>query len=117
MSWTETDDALLKELLAQGLSASKIGKQIGRTRNAVCGRAHRLKLAGVALVRKPKEPKPKPQPKKKSTPGPSSLWMSVFDLEKNDCRFPVDNRFCCKPKRDGSSYCEEHYKLAYYVRK
>ncbi len=46
--WTDEDDAELKSLAMQGLSAGVIGKEMKVTRNAVIGRAHRL---GVRLGR------------------------------------------------------------------
>ena len=43
--WTETQDAVLRELHGAGKSAAEIAAIIGgMTRNAVLGRAHRLKL-------------------------------------------------------------------------
>lgn len=45
-AWDETRDATLARLWDQGLSASQIAKQMGgTTRNAVIGRARRIKLA------------------------------------------------------------------------
>ena len=40
--WTKLDDAILKKGWARGESASTIGQALGRSRNAVIGRAHRL---------------------------------------------------------------------------
>lgn len=46
MAWTEERVEKLKELWAQGLSASQIAKELGGvTRNAVIGKVHRLGLA------------------------------------------------------------------------
>lgn len=46
MSWTEDRVELLKNLWAEGLSASQIAAQIGGiSRNAVIGKVHRLKLS------------------------------------------------------------------------
>jgi len=43
--WDDVEDARLRGLWLSGLSASKIAAQMpGRTRNAIIGRAHRLKL-------------------------------------------------------------------------
>jgi hypothetical protein len=45
-AWTPEQDALLRELWAEGLSAEKIAQRIpGRSRNSVIGRAHRMGLA------------------------------------------------------------------------
>jgi len=47
MSWTEERGERLKNLWAEGLSASQIAVQLGGTsRNAVIGKVHRLKLSG-----------------------------------------------------------------------
>lgn len=47
MNWTEERVELLKQLWAEGHSASQIAVKMGGvTRNAVIGKAHRLKLAG-----------------------------------------------------------------------
>lgn len=46
MSWTEQKIEMLKEMWGHGYSASEIAKQLGGlTRNAVIGKAHRLKLS------------------------------------------------------------------------
>ena len=47
MSWTDERVVLLRELWAQGLSASQIAARLGGvSRNAVIGKAHRLGLEG-----------------------------------------------------------------------
>jgi len=47
MNWTDERIELLKKLWAEGYSASQIAAQLGGvTRNAVIGKAHRLKLSG-----------------------------------------------------------------------
>ena len=48
MSWTEERVALLKELWGEGKTAAEIANYLGQgvTRNAVIGKAHRLKLSG-----------------------------------------------------------------------
>ncbi len=46
MSWTEQKIQMLKEMWGHGYSASEIAKRLGGlTRNAVIGKAHRLKLS------------------------------------------------------------------------
>ncbi len=44
MAWTEDDDKRLKQLWAEGLTASQIAARMHSTRNAILGRAHRIKL-------------------------------------------------------------------------
>ncbi len=44
MSWTEERIQELARLWQAGMSASEIGKQLGVSKNAVVGKAHRLKL-------------------------------------------------------------------------
>ncbi|HOO50302.1 MAG TPA: GcrA family cell cycle regulator, partial [Alphaproteobacteria bacterium] len=47
MSWTDERVAILKRLWGEGKTAAEIAKLIGGvTRNAVIGKAHRLKLSG-----------------------------------------------------------------------
>ncbi len=49
MSWTEERVALLKKLWGEGKTAAEIAVELGGvTRNAVIGKAHRLKLSGRA---------------------------------------------------------------------
>ena len=43
-SWTEQDDARLRELLEQGLSYWEVGEAMGRSKNSCIGRGHRLGL-------------------------------------------------------------------------
>ncbi|WP_343559300.1 GcrA family cell cycle regulator [Kiloniella sp. b19] len=45
MNWTEERIELLKKLWAEGHSASQIGKELGVSKNAVVGKAHRMKLS------------------------------------------------------------------------
>ncbi len=56
MSWTEEREQKLKELWEKGYTASQIAEMLGEgtTRNAVIGKAHRLKLAARATSKKSK---------------------------------------------------------------
>ena len=56
--WDETREAKLKELWEKGHTASQIAELLGgTTRNAVIGKAHRLKLAGRVQSNKPDKQK------------------------------------------------------------
>ena len=60
MTWTDERIDQLTELWGAGQSASQIGKALGMSKNAVIGKAHRLKLP----------PRPSPIRKERSTPRP-----------------------------------------------
>lgn len=45
--WTAAEDRALKAKRANGMSASRIAKDLGKTRNAVIGRWHRLQQTYV----------------------------------------------------------------------
>ena len=54
MGWDANTTNLLKKYWTQGFSASQIAQKIGNvTRNAVIGKAHRLKLEARNTSRKP----------------------------------------------------------------
>lgn len=66
--WNETTVARLRQLWAEGLSASKIADIMGATRNAIIGKAHRLmlpprespiKAAGSGVPRAPRPRAPR----------------------------------------------------------
>lgn len=46
MSWTMERIGELEKLWAEGLSTAEIGRRLGVTKNAVVGKAHRLRLPG-----------------------------------------------------------------------
>ncbi len=58
MSWTEDRVSLLKKLWGDGHTAAEIAKRLGGvTRNAVIGKAHRLKLSSrVSPIQQNKKP-------------------------------------------------------------
>ena len=71
MSWTDERVEKLKELWAEGMSASQIAKSLGGvTRNAVIGKVHRLGLSnrGSAGGQGADEAKPAAKPAKPSRP-------------------------------------------------
>ena len=57
-NWDEAREAKLKELWEKGHTASQIAEILGgTTRNAVIGKAHRLKLAGRVQSKKTEKQK------------------------------------------------------------
>ncbi len=49
-TWSPQDTGTLRERWAQGRSAAEIAREIGISRNAVIGKAHRLRLAGRVVA-------------------------------------------------------------------
>lgn len=106
--WTPKEDARLRELARQGLSAAEMGKRMTiefgkpRTKNSILGRCNRI---GIALA--------KNQPKTLRV----SKGKPFLDLKPKQCLFPYDNGLRCgKPvvKRD---CCEAHYRYMYQPEK
>lgn len=146
-TWTDQDVAMLQRLWKEGHSATEIGERLGVSRNAVLGKLHRLsfqdspdgkpvKPARANLQRPPAPPrKPKvklvpPAPKPvlpsvqlvdDSIVKPRPLLMKLFDLDNNDCRWPVEGEkantlFCGHNTHEGKVYCAYHCRMAYAPR-
>ncbi|MCK5285007.1 MAG: gcrA cell cycle regulator family protein [Alphaproteobacteria bacterium] len=125
MSWTDDRVALLKKLWGEGKTAAEIAKELGGvTRNAVIGKAHRLKLSNrVSPIQQNKKPVPKPPEKKPEIPviqnNKKKKTIPLIDLKGGECRWPLgDPReenfgFCGEQALAGLPYCAEHAKLAY----
>ena len=142
MSWTDDRVSILKKLWGDGHTAAEIAKQLGGvTRNAVIGKAHRLKLSNrVSPIQQNKKPankntQRKPVEKAKVTPAivvekiarspvkadvvSSGASYSLMDLKPRMCRWPSgdpreeDFGFCGDETISGIPYCEEHAKVAY----
>ena len=71
MSWTDERVEMLKNLWAEGLSASRIAAQLGGvSRNAVIGKVHRLKLSS-------RGPSTSSRPRQKKAPRAASTGRSL----------------------------------------
>lgn len=141
MSWTDERVDILKKLWGEGRTAAEIAKELGGvTRNAVIGKAHRLKLSGRASpiqqsVKKPaNNPGVKPvtaekKVQKKAPPMTPVMSendakrerISLTDLEAGQCRWPLgdprekDFGFCGCTAVASLPYCDEHAQAAYQV--
>ena len=134
MSWTDDRVALLKKLWGEGKTAAEIAKELGGvTRNAVIGKAHRLKLSNrVSPIQQNKKvtpPKPQnqnaqhapAQPRKrvKEFVDDGRERVPLADLKAGQCRWPIgDPReknfgFCGCKALPGLPYCLEHSQVAY----
>lgn len=138
--WVTTEDDLLKVRWAEGVTLSFIAAEVGRTRNAVAGRVHRLGLTPRAPgwpgssnkaakpVQKNREitimPKRKEEPPEfKADPIKEEAYVdgtgvALLDLEPTQCRWPLNAPsrggqyfFCGDPNVGGGlAYCRCHLK-------
>ena len=139
-NWNEAREAKLKELWDKGHTASQIAEILGdTTRNAVIGKAHRLKLAGRAQSKKTAKEKKQfvgNVSKEERYINRRARFKSLLldkdfepenpkkleELDDNNCRFPVghpdeeDFYFCGRQAVEGFSYCKLHVLLAFQVR-
>lgn len=127
MSWTDDRVEILKKLWGEGKTAAEIAKELGGvTRNAVIGKAHRLKLSNrVSPIQQNKKPvaaKPavEKKPKKKIiSEDENRERVSLIDLGPRQCRWPIGDPqeenfgFCGDHLMPGLPYCAEHAKVAY----
>ena len=131
MSWTDDRVDLLTKLWGEGKTAAEIAKELGGvTRNAVIGKAHRLKLSNrVSPIQQNKKPAPvkvaKPAPVQERKAKKIEIDMSdrdlvsLTDLKANQCRWPSGDPqeesfgFCGDHALAGLPYCLEHSKVAY----
>ena len=138
--WDETREAKLKELWEKGHTASQIAEALGgTTRNAVIGKAHRLKLAGrVQSTKTQKQNKPATsvQSKEERNISRRSRFKSLLldknfepenpkkleELDDKNCRWPIgppdeeNFYFCGRSPIEGFSYCKLHVLYAFQTR-
>lgn len=123
MAWTDEKIQKLQDLWGKGMTASQIAEALGDgiTRNAVIGKAHRLKLPSRPSPVKP-EAKPKEEPVKKDPvveEAPATKRTSLLELTEQTCKWPIghpgdpDFYFCGKPSKPGVPYCREHCEMAF----
>jgi GcrA cell cycle regulator len=138
--WTVEREEQLRRYWAEGLSASQIAGRLncGISRNAVIGKANRLKLPArtARMCCHPKVAKPKPPriPKVKPSRGkprveyvgpplpvpevPPEQRIKFAALTRESCRYPLGHvgeaefGFCSHPKHSVTTpYCLAHYLL------
>jgi len=139
-AWTAKDISLLAKKWAAGCTSTVIGRILDRTRCSILGKVHRLKLpkretpdtGNTKAIRRVRATKhlatsgvrvwndsgPTPPAPIASSNTLKPLVPDMEDLKRNDCRFPSGHYgeagfgFCGRPKKENSSYCEAHYKIA-----
>jgi GcrA cell cycle regulator len=141
-TWTPERVALLKERIEAGLSSAQIARELGVSRNAVIGKANRLRLSRFkrATAGQPDENGPrtnarpriatrhrtlralwaKPQPASAAeVPVECARRCSLLELAPWHCRWPMGDPsaqgfgFCGNKPVDGLPYCPGHARMAY----
>ncbi len=140
MSWTEEREQKLRELWEKDYTASQIAEMLGdTTRNAVIGKAHRLKLAARATSKQSRIPK-RQNITANSVPNKQEGYISrksrfksllldksfppenpkqLEELGDKNCRWPIGHPdeenfyFCGRNPVEGFSYCKLHTLYAF----
>jgi GcrA cell cycle regulator len=138
VSWTDERVLMLKKMWTEGRTAAEIAKSLGGgfTRNAVIGKAHRLKLSSrlspiTPVVRKTSEAantqvRP-PVQRARPAPVPArtivTKGIKLIDLKERMCRWPLGDpkdpefNFCGCNTMNGLPYCADHAMMAYQASK
>ena len=120
--WDEINLKRLKKLWDEGLPITKIGLELGVSRNSIAGKAHRLGLPKRnSPISKSGEPR-----KNKSISNfesskelPLKILLREVEWSRNRCCWPLGDpklpgfSFCGTSIMPGRPYCEEHSNLAY----
>lgn len=120
--WTPDREKILRELWDKGISASEIGRRIKVSKNAVIGKARRMRLQSrgtkpYVVVRKKPEPPPPPPPPKlppEKVPELKTVIEAVMGVGRNTCRWPYGEpyqnklAFCGEPTFEKYPYCLRH---------
>ena len=136
-AWTAEEDAILNACWKSGMSARQIGPRVKKSRNAVIGRLHRLRLQDdptrprrvkvkkeqPRMTRSYRKAAPASAPVLTATPLPPEPpvpqgTLQLIDLEPHHCRYVfgdtrAEHGFCGCNVVQGLPYCEEHARLCY----
>ena len=131
MSWSDDRVEVLKKLWGEGKTAAEIAKELGEgvTRNAVIGKAHRLKLSSrispiqqnVKKIKANSEASLPPRRPSRKVPIYLGKELQMEDLRDKMCRWPNGDpqeknfSFCGCDTIEASPYCEKHTEIAYQI--
>ncbi len=120
--WNEQNLERLKKLWDEGLPITKIGLELGVSRNSIAGKAHRL---GLPKRNSPISKSGEPRKNKSITNFetskelPLKILLREVEWSRNRCCWPIGDpklpgfSFCGTSIMPGRPYCEEHSNLAY----
>ena len=120
--WDEEKLSKLKTLWDEGLPITKIGNELGVTRNAIAGKAHRMGLpkrnSPISNSGDPRKSYKQDFEKNKKEL-PLKILLRDVEWSRNRCCWPIGDpklpgfSFCGTSIIPGRPYCEEHSNLAY----
>jgi GcrA cell cycle regulator len=132
--WTRERIALLKELWADGKTATAIAARLRMSRSAVLGKVFRLRLrptgnaataaarSNTKILSRRHKSRPPIKPRTKPAAPAMASGKTLFELTNDSCRWPHGQpgtkafHFCGAPGADlegGRPYCERHARRAY----
>ena len=120
--WDKKQLEKLIKLWDEGLPITKIGLELGVSRNAIAGKAHRLGLPKRnSPISKSGDPRKNKVVSNIETIRELPLKISLREVEwsRNRCCWPIGDpklpgfSFCGTSIMPGRPYCEEHSNLAY----
>ena len=120
--WDEDKLNKLRKLWDDGLPITKIGIEIGVSRNAIAGKAHRMGLPKRnSPISKSGDPRKNQEINNSNNSKELPLKIMLRDVEwsRNRCCWPIGDpklpgfSFCGTSIIPGRPYCEEHSNLAY----
>lgn len=134
-NWAAADGEILADMWAAGHSAKEIARRLGKTKNSIIGRAHRIGLAArpsliagrAAKMRKPRALDAQKGPLKRSEISPlaalpiPALPAELPEVEWGRCQFifsdpRVNASKCGAPAVRGRAWCSEHLAIVYTLR-
>ena len=120
--WDEERLNKLRKLWDEGLPITKIGNEIGVSRNAIAGKAHRM---GLPKRNSPISKSGELRKNQVSSAAennkslPLKIMLRNVEWSRNRCCWPIGDpklpgfSFCGTSIIPGRPYCEEHSNLAY----
>ena len=123
--WSTDREDRLRALVLDGLTATRIGAEIGLSRGAVIGKVSRLGLrllGGLGRRPGPQKPRKSRARKPKVTTAvilapPPGEGVDILALAAGVCRWPQDTidgvRYCGGETYPRHVYCPAHHRLAF----
>src|SRR5262245_56759518 len=108
-AWTTSMDAQLRQLDAEGYSRSQIGRIMGLSKNAICGRCARLGMTKSGLVDDPQDRPKAPDP----NIGSGCLYIAADPRNIRSAVRRGADPYCGAPRHGLSSYCAEHHRIVW----